>query len=67
LQGRGFNRAVRTRIELSSRATARLGRFFRTTEQFWLNLQAAYDISRAKQRLAGTLKEIKPRPRHAMV
>jgi len=44
----------------------RLAKFFRTTEQFWLNLQDAYEVSRAKERLADTLKEIKPKTRHAV-
>jgi len=37
-----------------------LARFFRTSEQFWLNLQDAYEISHAKERLASKLKRIKP-------
>jgi hypothetical protein len=37
-----------------------------TTEQFWLNLQDAYDVSRAEERLAQTLKEIKPRAGHTV-
>jgi addiction module HigA family antidote len=37
-----------------------LARFFGTTEQFWLNLQAAYDIDRAKHQLARQLRAITP-------
>ncbi len=37
-----------------------LARFFGTTEQFWLNLQAAHDIDRAKHQLARKLKAITP-------
>ena len=37
-----------------------LARFFGTTEQFWLNLQAAYDIGRVKRQLARKLKAITP-------
>jgi addiction module HigA family antidote len=37
-----------------------LARFFGTTEQFWLNLQAAYDIDRAKHQLARKLRAITP-------
>lgn len=44
----------------------RLAKFFGTTEQFWLNLQGAYDVGRAKRRLARTLREIKPKPRNAV-
>jgi plasmid maintenance system antidote protein VapI len=41
-----------------------LAKFFDTTEQFWLNLQASYDASKAKTRLSRTLNRIKP---HAKV
>lgn len=37
-----------------------LARIFGTTEQFWLNLQAAYDIDRAKHDLARKIKAITP-------
>jgi antitoxin HigA-1 len=37
-----------------------LARFFNTSEQFWLNLQDAYDIHRTKRRLAPKLKHITP-------
>ena len=37
-----------------------LARFFNTTEQFWLNLQAAYDIDRARHQLARKIKAITP-------
>ena len=37
-----------------------LTRFFGTTEHFWLNLQAAYDIQRARHQLARKLKAIIP-------
>lgn len=37
-----------------------LARFFNTSEQFWLNLQDAYDINRTKHRLAPKLKHITP-------
>lgn len=32
---------------LSADMAIRLGRYFGTTAEFWLNLQAAYDLSRA--------------------
>lgn len=55
------NDIVRGRRAITADTAVRLAKFFRTTEQFWLNLQGAYDLSRAKERLAGTLKEIKPK------
>jgi len=55
------NDIVRGRRAITADMAVRLARFFRTTEQFWLNLQDAYEVSRAKERLADTLKEIKPK------
>jgi len=60
------NDIVRQRRAVTAEMAVRLARFFGTTEQFWLNLQAAYDVSRAKQRLAHSLRQIKPKPRHAV-
>ncbi len=60
------NDIVRQRRAVTAEMAVRLARFFGTTEQFWLNLQGAYDVSRAKQRLAHSLREIKPKARHAV-
>ena len=54
------NDIVRERRAVTAEMAVRLARFFGTTEQFWLNLQGSYDVSRAKQRLAATLRSIKP-------
>jgi addiction module HigA family antidote len=41
----------------------RLGRYFGTTPEFWINLQAAYDLSVAKSHLGGQIrKQVTPRP-----
>ena len=37
----------------------RLGRYFNTTSQFWLNLQQAYDLSKAE--IEGDFRKIRPR------
>lgn len=39
----------------------RLARYFRTTPEFWLNLQTAYDLSVARQQIGATI-EAKVRP-----
>ena len=40
----------------------RLGRYFGTTAEFWLNLQAAYDLSRARAATAARIEaEVRPR------
>jgi len=38
----------------------RLGKFFGTSAQFWLNLQTRYDLDLAEDRLAAQIAEIKP-------
>ena len=43
-----MNDIVLERRSISADTAVRLARFFGTSEQFWLNLQAAYDIGRAK-------------------
>lgn len=55
------NDIVREKRVITPEVAVRLGRFFSTSEQFWLNLQNAYDVSRLKEQLADTLKAIKPR------
>jgi addiction module HigA family antidote len=44
----------------------RLSRFFGTTEQFWLNLQGAYEISRIKADHASEIELIKSRAAAAL-
>jgi addiction module antidote protein, HigA family len=39
---------VRQRRDVSADTAIRLGRYFGTDPRFWLNLQAAYDLSRAE-------------------
>ena len=37
-----------------------LARFFGTSERFWINLQARYDLEAEKDRLGDTLDTIRP-------
>lgn len=46
--------------DVSADTAIRLGRYFRTDPRFWLNLQAAYDLSKAEN--AHSYKKIVPRP-----
>ena len=39
----------------------RLGRYFGTTAQLWLNLQSNYDLEIASRELAETIEHIRPR------
>lgn len=54
------NDIVRERRAISAEMAVLLARFFDTTEQFWLNLQASYDVRKAKSRLGKKLKTVKP-------
>ena len=40
----------------------RLGHFFGTSPQFWLNLQAAYDIRVAEAKIAAQIEHLPKRP-----
>jgi len=55
------NDIVLERRGISADTAVRLSRFFGTTDQFWLNLQAAYEISRVKAEHADDIALIKPR------
>ena len=60
------NDILRGRRAITASVALRLAKFFSTSEQFWLNLQNAYDVSREKKRLSSTLKAIKPKTHSAV-
>jgi antitoxin HigA-1 len=39
---------MRAERDVSADTAIRLGRYFKTNPRFWLNLQAAYDLSKAQ-------------------
>lgn len=45
---------------ISADTAVRLSRLFGTTDQFWLNLQSAYEISRVKAEKSEEIERIKP-------
>ena len=55
------NDIVLERRGISADTAVRLSRFFGTTEQFWLNLQGAYEISLVQAERAAEIELIKPR------
>ncbi len=55
------NDIVLERRGISADTAVRLARFFGTTEQFWLNLQANYEINLVKQEHAAEIEKIEPR------
>lgn len=55
-----INDIVLERRGVTADTAIRLSRFFRTTEQFWLNLQGAYEVSRVKAERGAELERIEP-------
>jgi antitoxin HigA-1 len=57
---RRINEIVHGQRRISADTALRLSRFFGTSERFWLNLQAQYDLEIEKDRLAIELAAIEP-------
>jgi antitoxin HigA-1 len=55
-----MNDIVLEKRGISADTAVRLSRFLGTTEQFWLNLQDAYDVNRAKEKITDELDRIEP-------
>ncbi len=53
---RRINEIVLGKRAVSADTALRLARFFGTSDRFWLNLQAAYDLDLERDRLGGRLK-----------
>ena len=53
---RRINEIVHGKRAITADTALRLARFFGTSEQFWLNLQTAYDLDMARERLGGRLE-----------
>src|SRR5437762_8278994 len=59
---RRINEIVKGLRAITADTALRLGRYFGTTPEFWLNLQTHYDLEREQERLAGRLdREVKRR------
>lgn len=58
---RRINEIALEKRGISADTALRLGRYFGTTAQFWINLQSRYDLETARDAIEDTLKkEIKP-------
>jgi addiction module HigA family antidote len=55
-----INDIVLERRGISADTAVRLSKVFGTTEQFWLNLQATYDVSKVMAERASELEKIQP-------
>lgn len=54
---RRINEIVHGTRSITADTALRLARYFGTSEQFWLNLQAHYDLEVERDRLGGRLKK----------
>jgi addiction module HigA family antidote len=59
---RRINEIVHGKRSVTADTALRLGRFFGMEAQFWLNLQARYDLETTREKLAEKLeREVRPR------
>jgi len=56
---------VHERRGISADTAARLAKYFGTSERFWTNLQAEYDLSMVRLKKKADLERIIPHPREA--
>jgi antitoxin HigA-1 len=58
------NRIINGKCSITADTAMRLGRYFRTTPQLWLNAQARYDLEMAGDLAEAEIrKTVKPRPK----
>ena len=56
-----IERIVAEKIGISADTALRLGKFFKTTPEFWLGMQATYDLKISAAALKDELKDIPER------
>jgi addiction module HigA family antidote len=56
-----IERIAREEIGITADTALRLGRYFNTTAQFWLNLQSDYDLRTAEAKIGRELDAIEQR------
>jgi len=60
-----IERLAREETPVTADTALRLARYFGTTAEFWMGMQAQYDLERVQDAAAATLRKIKPRQRDA--
>ena len=60
VSARRINEIVHGQRRISADTALRLARYFGTSERFWINLQARYDLEVEKDRLGAALDDIRP-------
>jgi antitoxin HigA-1 len=64
--GNRINAIVAGQRGITADTALRLSRYFGTSPQFWINLQARYDLESAKDQMADRIeREVRPRERAA--
>jgi len=60
---RRINEIVQGKRAITADTALRLGRYFGTTAEFWMNLQDKYELAKAREVLGARLEEeVKQRP-----
>jgi addiction module HigA family antidote len=53
-----IERLAREETPVTADTALRLGKFFKTTAAFWMNMQAQYDLETAEDKIAPQIKKI---------
>ncbi len=57
---RRINEIVQGKRSITADTALRLARYFGSSEQFWMGLQADYDLEEARRKLGRRLAEVRP-------
>ena len=60
-----IERLAREETPVTADTALRLARYFETTPEFWMNLQTQFELERAQDAAAASLRKIQPRRRKA--
>jgi antitoxin HigA-1 len=55
-----IERIMREELGISGDTAVRLGKFFKTSPEFWMNLQTRYEVLTAQRKAADALANIEP-------
>lgn len=55
-----IERIIREELGISGDTAVRLGKFFKTSPEFWMNLQTRYEVLMAQRKVADALANIEP-------
>jgi addiction module HigA family antidote len=60
---RKVNEIVHGKRAITADTALRLSRYFGTSAELWMNLQALYDLERTRDMIEDQLREVRPYPR----